>query len=92
MGVVLAKRQVGQALLNINSVASSQRKVKAGRLLNPRVYRSEYFGHKFHYCKNGKLGMHGVVHVCERNGYSGMIVEFATKSMKNLTTHDQISL
>ena len=51
--------------------------MKAGRLLNPRVYSVEHFGHKHHYDQNKKLGMYRAVHVCARNGYSGMIVEFS---------------
>ena len=51
--------------------------MKAGRLLNPRVYSVEHFGHKHHYDQNKKLGIYRAVHVCARDGYSGMIVEFS---------------
>ena len=87
------ERQVGQVLQSINSVASNQRKVKAGRSFNPRVYSAEYFSHKIHFDQNEKLGMYGTVHVCARDWYSGMIVMFATIPIKNcLTTNDQIYL
>ena len=92
-GNSFGERQVDETLQSITSVASSQRKVKAGRSFNPRVYSAEYFGHKIYYDENEKLGMYGAVHVCARNGYSGMIVGFATMPIKNcLTTHDQIYL
>ena len=85
------KTQVGQALQSINSIASNRKKVKADQLLNPRVYSVEYFGHEIHYDQNKKLGIHRTVHVCAKDGYSNMIVEFATMAVKNcLTIHDQI--
>ena len=77
--------EFGQALENINSVASSQRKVKAGRLLNPRVYTAEYFGQRNLYDQNKKLGMYGATHVCARDGYSGMIAKSAAIPIKTLT-------
>ena len=92
-GYSFGERQVGRALQSIKFVPSSQRKVKAGRSLNPRVYSAEYFGHKIHYDQNKKMRMHGAVHVCARDGFSGMIVEFATMAIKNcLTIHDQTYL
>ena len=60
--------------------------MKAGRLSNARVYSVEYFGHKNHFDQNGKLGMYRAVHVCTRDGYSGIIVKFAAMPMKN--THN----
>ena len=80
------KRQVGQALQSISSIASNRKKVKADRLLNPRVYSVEYFGHEIHYDQNKKLGIHGSVHVRAKDGYSSMIVEFATMAIKNCLT------
>lgn len=55
----------------------------AGRSLNPRVYHADYFGHKIHFDQNEKLGMFGIVHVCARDGYSGMIVGHSTMFKKN---------
>ena len=92
-GYSFGKRQVVQALQSVNSVASSQRKVKAGRLLNVIVYSAEYSGQNIHFDQNKKLGMYGAVHVCAREGYSGMTVEFATMPIRNcLTIHDLIYL
>ena len=81
-GYGFGKKQVFQALQNINCAASNQRKVKTGRLLSWRVYRVEYSGHKIHYELNKNLGMHGAVRFFARDGYSGMIVEFAKMVIK----------
>ena len=67
-GNSFGERQVGETLQSITRVASSQRKVKAGRSFNPRVYSVEYFGHKIYYDQNENLGMYGAVHVCARDG------------------------
>ena len=48
-GYCFGKRQIGQTLQSINSVPSTQIKVKAGRLLSPRVYSAEYFGQNIHF-------------------------------------------
>ena len=58
--------------------------MKAGRLLNTRVYSAEYFGQKNHYDQKQKLGMYKAAHVCVRDGYSGMIAEFAAMPIKNI--------
>ena len=93
MRIVLAKGKLVKLFKASVVRESSQRKVKAGRLLSPRVYSAEYFGHKTHYDQSEKLGIHGAVNGCARDGYSGMIVEFATMAIKNcLTIHDQIYL
>ena len=92
MGIVFVW-SVGPTLQSINSVASNQRKVKAGWLSSPRVYSAEYFGHKIHYPQDEKLGIHETIPVCAMDGYSNMITEFAAMARKNrLTIHDQIYL
>ena len=68
-------------------------KIKLVMLLNtstvPQVLRGkgklvEYFGHKIHYDqkKEQKQRMYGAVHVCARDVYPDMVVEFATMSIK----------
>ena len=90
-GYSLGKKKAGHAPQYINSAASCQRKGKADRLLKSRVYSAECFAHKIHYDQNKEHRMYGAVHVCARDVLSGMIVEFATMSMKNcLTIHSQI--
>ena len=82
-GVQVGETKVGQILKNIAPAAQHRRKDTAGRSLNPKVYQADYFGHKIHYDQNEKLGMYGVVHVCARDGYSGMIIGYATMPKKN---------
>ena len=56
--------------------------MKTGRLLRSGVYSLEYSGHKIHYDLNKNLEMHGAVRFFARDGYSGMIVEFAKMLIK----------
>ena len=67
--------------------------MKGARLLIPRVYSAEYFGHKNKYVQKEKLEMYRAVHVCATDGCSGMIVEFAAMPIKNTnnTTKKTIS-
>ena len=55
----------------------------AVRLLNPKCYNADYFGHKVHMDQNEKLKMFGVTHVSARDDNSGMIVAFSTMLVKN---------
>lgn len=82
-GLKIGENKVGNVLREINPTAHNTRKYNAGRSLNPKIYKADYFGHKIHYDQNEKLAMYGVVHVCARDGYSGMIVGYATMSKKN---------
>jgi len=75
-GLKIGENKVGNVLREINPTAHNTR-------LNPKIYKADYFGHKIHYDQNEKLAMYGVVHVCARDGYSGMIVGYATMSKKN---------
>lgn len=52
-------------------------------LINPVPYSAKYFGEKLHIDQNEKLVLFGVTHVCAVDGYSGMIVGFATMPIKN---------
>ena len=82
-GITIGETTVGKTLREVNPVAQKKREVTAGRSLNPKVYRADYFGQKVHYDQNEKLGMFGVVHVCARDGYSGMIIGYSTMPKKN---------
>lgn len=82
-GINIGENKVGNLLRAVNPRAHNNRQQTAGRSLNPKIYTADYFGHKIHYDQNEKLGMYGVVHVCARDGYSGMIVGHATMSKKN---------
>ena len=82
-GILVGETKVGKILKEINPNAQKTREYSAGRSLNPKVYKVDYFGHKIHYDQNEKLGMYGEVHVCARDGYSGKIVGHATMAKKN---------
>ena len=55
----------------------------AVRLLKPKCYNADCFGHKVHMDQNEKLKMFGVTHVSARDDNSGMIVAFSTMLVKN---------
>ena len=58
---------------------------------NPKQYKADHFGQKLHVDQNEKLVMYGAVHVCARDGYSGMIVGFCTMPVKNnITIYDNL--
>ena len=55
------------------------------------AYSAEYFGRKNHYDQNKKLGMYGVIHALARNGYTGMIIEFAVMPIKTTNNNTKSS-
>ena len=82
-GILVGEAKVGNILKEINPNAQKARQYLAGRSLNPKVYKADYFGPKIRYGQNEKLGMYGVVHACSRDGYSGKIVGHAKMAKKN---------
>ena len=76
-------KKVGKALREINPDAQARRQQNAGRPLNPKIYNASYFGHKLHFDQNEKLRMFGAVHVCARDGFSGVIIGCPTIPVKN---------
>ena len=82
-GIHVGETKIEKFLKEFNPNAQKARQYSAGRSLNPKVYKADYFGHKIHYDQNEKLGMYGIVHVCARDGYSGKIVGHATMAKKN---------
>ena len=60
-----------------------RRQTQTARQMNPVPYHASYFGQKLHVDQNEKLVMFGVTHICARDGYSGMVVAFASMSVKN---------
>ena len=56
-GVRVGERRVGKSLRKVNPHASARRAQTAGRSLNPKVYKADYFGHKLHIDQNEKLVM-----------------------------------
>ena len=65
--------------------------MQAGRPLNPKVYKADYFGHKLPVDHNEKLLVYGVTHVVACNGCSGRITGYTTMAIKNnLTIHEKM--
>ena len=58
--ILVGKTKVGKILKEINPNAQKVREYSAGRSLNPKVYKADYFGQKIYYDQNEKLGMYGV--------------------------------
>jgi len=82
-GICVSEGKVGHSLKRLDPASHQTRKETAGRSLNPKCYKADYFGHKVHLDQNEKLRMFGVTHVMARDGYSGMIVAYATMPVKN---------
>ena len=90
-GIRVGEKMIGKVLREVNPSASCRRRTNAGRSLNPKQYKADHFGQKLHVDQNEKLVMYGAVHVCARDGYSGMIVGFCTMPVKNnITIYDNL--
>lgn len=90
-GICVSEGKVGQSLKRLDPVSHQTRQETAGRSLNPKCYKADYFGHKVHLDQNEKLRMFGVTHVMARDGYSGMIIAYSTMPIKNnLIIYDEI--
>ena len=81
-----AEKRVGRSLKRVCSSYHDRRLSRSQNLLNPIPYAAKYFGDKIHIDQNEKLVLFGVTHVCAVDGYSGMIVGFATMPIKNNIT------
>ena len=79
-GIHVGSLRVGQSLARVQPANHSRRAHRTERLT---TYSAKYFGHKVHIDQNEKLVLFGVTHVCAIDGYSGMIVGFATFPIKN---------
>lgn len=82
-GIRAGLQRVGQSLARVNSTYHERRTTRTERQTNPIPYSSKYFGNKVHIDQNEKLVLFGVTHVCAVDGYSGMVVGFATFPIKN---------
>ena len=88
MGIVLAKNRLVKFF---KALTVSQVIREKWRLVQAQE-STVYLGHKIYYDQNEKLGTHGAAHVCASDGYSGMIVEFALISTKNLYNNTRSDL
>lgn len=82
-GIRIGAHRVGQSLARVNPAYHERRKTRTERQTNPIPYSSSYFGNKVHIDQNEKLVLFGLTHVCAVDGYSGMIVGFASFPVKN---------
>ena len=85
-GFKVSEKRVGSSLQNVFPGYHSQRLTRTQNLLNPVPYCARYFGEKLHVDQNEKLTLFGVTHVCAVDGFSGMIMGFATMPVKNNVT------
>ena len=72
------KKCFGHSLKRVSPEYHAQRESNTHWQTNPVPYRADYFGQKVHIDQNEKPVMFGIMHVCAVDGYSGMIVGFAT--------------
>ena len=63
-GICVSEGKVRQSLKRLDPVSHQIRHETAVRLINPKCYNADYFGHKVHMDQNEKLKMFGVT----RNG------------------------
>lgn len=90
-GIYVNEGKVGKSLKRLDPTSQRVREETAGRSLNPKCYKADYFGHKVHLDQNEKLVMFGVTHVMARDGFSGMIVAYSTMPVKNnLVIYDEV--
>ena len=90
-GIHVGTQRVGQSLARVNPGYHQRRQNRTERQINPIPYNATHFGHKLHVDQNEKLVLFGVTHVCAIDGYSSMIVGFATFPVKNnVLIYDQL--
>ena len=82
-GIHVSSRRVGESLARVSPEHHRRRATETERQTNPIPSSAKYFGHKVHIDQNEKLVLFGLTHVCAVDGYSGMIVGFATIPVKN---------
>ena len=82
-GIRAGLQRVGPSLARVNSTYHERRTTRTEHQTNPIPYSSKYLGNKVHIDQNEKLVLFGVTHVCAVDGYSGMVVGFATFPIKN---------
>ena len=82
-GIRTGSQRVGRSLARVHPAYHERRRTRTERQTNPIPYSSKYFGHTVHIDQNEKLILFGMTRVCAVDGYSGMIVGFATFPIKN---------
>ena len=79
----IGQNRIGKTLATVALNYHQRRRTTTTRLINPILYRADYFGHKLHIDQNEKLVMYGVVHVVAIDGHSRFIVAGTTMPVKN---------
>ena len=69
-GIYVSEGKVRQSLKRLDPAYHQIRHETAGRLLNPKCYNADYFGHEVHLDRNEKLKVFGVTHEMTRDGYA----------------------
>lgn len=82
-GFKVAEKRVGESLKRVCVSYHNRRVTNTRYLMNPIPYSAKYCGEKIHIDQNEKMVQFGVTHTCAVDGYSGMIVGFATMPIKN---------
>ena len=80
-GIKVSELRVGKSLACVNIWGHLARQTATARQTNPVPYNAAYFGEKLHIDQNEKLVNFGII--CAVDGYSRMIVGFATMCIKN---------
>ena len=82
-GIHAGTQCVGQSLARVQPANHMRRASRTEWQTNPIPYSAKHFGHKVPIDQNEKLVLFGATHICAIDGYSGMIVGFATFPLKN---------
>ena len=78
LGFRVSQSRVSRSMQRVALVQHRFRQSNVHQLLNPPIYRANYYGDKLHLDQNEKCVMFGVTHVLAIDGYSRKIVGFIT--------------
>ena len=76
-------KRISRSLKRVAPTYSRQREQNTAKLLNPKPYQADYFGHKMHLDQNEKLVMYGCTTVLAIDGYSSCVLAVASMPVKN---------
>ena len=82
-GLKISEKRIATSLRKVCLSYHNRRATRTQSLINPIPYSAKYCGEKLHVDQNEKVVLFGMTHVCAVDGYSGMIVGFATMPVKN---------
>ena len=76
-------KRISESLRRVTPEYHQQRVQNTAKLPNPKPYKANYFGHKFHLDQNEKLVMYGCTSVLAVDGYSGQVLAISSMPVKN---------